>query len=188
VTGITLSREQLAWAREAAGPAPIELRLQDYRAVVGRFERIVSIEMIEAVGAAYWPAYFAMLGRSLAPGGRIVLQAITIREDRFESYRRRPDFIQTCIFPGGMLPTATIIAAQAQAAGLRVVECETFGAGYADTLAAWRERFEASLDAVRALGLPERFIRMWRYYLCYCEAGFRDGVIDVGLYVMEAGR
>lgn len=188
VTGITLSREQLAWAREAAGPAPIELRLQDYRAVVGRFERIVSIEMIEAVGAAYWPAYFAMLGRSLAPGGRIVLQAITIREDRFESYRRRPDFIQTCIFPGGMLPTATIIAAQAQAAGLRVVECETFGAGYADTLAAWRERFEASLDAVRALGLPERFTRMWRYYLCYCEAGFRDGVIDVGLYVMEAAR
>ena len=119
VTGITLSREQLAWARRAAdeqaADRAIDLRLQDYRAVAGRFDRIVSIEMIEAVGVRHWPAYFAALARLLAPGGRIVLQAITIREDRYEAYRRKPDFIQTCIFPGGMLPTATIIASQAEA-------------------------------------------------------------------------
>lgn len=189
VTGVTLSREQLAYGRQmlaARGVADrVDLRLEDYRAVEGRFDRIVSIEMLEAVGEAYWPVYFARLRDCLKPGGRIVLQAITIREDRFEAYRRSPDFIQRYIFPGGMLPTRSILAAQARSAGLRVRHSETFGRGYADTLTEWRRRFDANWDSVAALGFGPAFQRMWDYYLSYCEAGFRTGTIDVGLYVLE---
>ncbi len=189
VTGLTLSREQLAHACqqvEARGLADrVQLRLQDYRAIDQRFDRIVSIEMLEAVGEAYWPVYFDTLRACLKPGGRIVLQAITIREDRFSSYKRSPDFIQRYIFPGGMLPTPAILREQADRAGLVVVASETFGAGYADTLAEWRRRFDAAWPQIAALGFDTGFRRLWDYYLSYCEAGFRTGTIDVGLYVLE---
>jgi len=189
VTGLTLSAEQLAFAQTQAttqGLADrIDLRLQDYRAEDGRYDRIVSIEMLEAVGEAYWPAYFERLRACLKPGGRIVLQAITIREDRYASYKRSPDFIQRYIFPGGMLPTPGILVAQAAAAGLTVIASETFGDGYADTLAEWRRRFDAAWPQVAALGFELGFRRLWDYYLSYCEAGFRTGTINVGLYVLE---
>jgi cyclopropane-fatty-acyl-phospholipid synthase len=189
VIGVTLSQEQLAYARDAIATRGladrVELRLQDYRDIDERFDRIVSIEMLEAVGEAYWPTYFERLRACLKPGGRIVLQAITIREDRFASYKRSPDFIQRYIFPGGMLPTQRILAEQATAAGLAVTASETFGMGYADTLAEWRRRFDAAWPDVAALGFEPGFRRLWNYYLSYCEAGFRTGTIDVGLYVLE---
>lgn len=189
VTGVTLSREQLAHARTHIADLGIaeraELRLQDYRDVEGRFDRIVSIEMIEAVGEAYWPTYFATLRERLAPGGLAVLQVITIAEDRFAGYRARPDFIQRYIFPGGMLPTKSIVAAQAQAAGLALTHRECFGASYARTLADWRDRFAGRSGELEALGFDARFRRLWNYYLAYCEAGFRSGATDVGLYVLR---
>jgi cyclopropane-fatty-acyl-phospholipid synthase len=189
VTGLTLSQEQHAHARalmEKAGlQEKVDIRLQDYRDVSGRFDRIVSIEMIEAVGEAYWPTYFAKLRECLAPGGRIVLQAITIAPERFENYRRRTDFIQSYVFPGGMLLTENAIAEQGMEAGLRLVAKESFAIGYALTLADWRRRFHAAWPRIARLGFDERFRRMWDYYLCYCEAGFRAGTIDVGFYVLE---
>ncbi|MDH7639351.1 SAM-dependent methyltransferase [Sphingomonas oryzagri] len=189
VTGLTLSAEQLAYGRaqtEAGGRADrIDLRLQDYRDERGLYDRIVSIEMLEAVGEAYWPVYFERLRACLKPGGRIVLQAITIREDRFESYKRSPDFIQRYIFPGGMLPTTAILRREAGLVGLAITHQEMFGEGYADTLAEWRRRFDAAWPAVAALGFDQSFRRLWDYYLTYCEAGFRTGTIDVGLYVLE---
>ena len=186
VTGVTLSAEQLAHAEtQTAKNDKVELRLQDYRAVDETFDRIVSIEMLEAVGESYWPTYFAKLRACLKPGGSAVLQVITMREDRFEPYRIRADFIQRYVFPGGMLPTEAIVAAQAADAGLEITSTETFGLGYAATLAAWRLRFLGAADAVEKLGFDAKFRRMWEYYLCYCEAGFRSGTIDVGLYVLK---
>ncbi len=189
VVGVTLSTEQLAFARERAaqwGVAErVDLRLQDYRDVEGRFDRIVSIEMIEAVGEAYWPTYFGALRERLAPGGHAVLQAITIDEAHFEHYRDNPDFIQRCIFPGGMLPTPERMAAEAQRVGLAMTTEARFGRGYALTLAEWRRRFLAEWPAIQGQGFDEAFRRLWTYYLCYCEAGFLDGRIDVGLYRLE---
>ncbi|MCK0208516.1 cyclopropane-fatty-acyl-phospholipid synthase family protein [Starkeya koreensis] len=187
VTGLTLSREQLAYAQAslAADPAlaaRVDLRLQDYRDVDGQYERIVSIEMLEAVGEAYWPVYFAKLRECLAPGGVALLQVITIAEDRFEGYRRNTDFIQRHIFPGGMLPTRTHIAEQARAAGLELADAAHFGAGYAQTLAEWRRRYNAARARIEPLGFGADFHRLWNYYLAYCEGGFRAGAIDVGLY------
>ncbi len=186
VTGITLSPSQLAFARHAVERTPladkIDLRLDDYRDIGGRYDRIVSIEMIEAVGHKYWPSYFGVLSERLKPGGVAVLQAITIAEERFEGYRAQPDFIQRYIFPGGFLPTKSAIAAAAAASGLRVVETRAFGASYALTLADWRRRFLAAWPKIETLGFDESFKRLWEYYLCYCEAGFKTGVVDVGLY------
>lgn len=186
VVGVTLSTEQLAFARERAahwGVADrVDLRLQDYRDVDGQFDRIVSIEMIEAVGEAYWPTYFAALRERLAPGGHAVLQAITIDEAHFDHYRSTPDFIQRCIFPGGMLPTPERMAREAQQVGLSLTTAARFGRGYALTLAEWRRRFLAEWPAIEAQGFDLAFKRLWTYYLCYCEAGFLDGRIDVGLY------
>jgi cyclopropane-fatty-acyl-phospholipid synthase len=189
VVGLTLSREQLGFARSRIAAQGLDdrvtLRLQDYRDTWERFDRIVSIEMLEAVGEAYWPVYFERLAQCLKPGGRILLQAITIREDRFAAYRRSPDFIQRYIFPGGMLPTPAILRDQAARAGLSVTASETFGNGYAETLAEWRRRFDDAWEAIAALGFPPRFKRLWDYYLSYCEAGFLSGTIDVGLYTLE---
>jgi cyclopropane-fatty-acyl-phospholipid synthase len=188
VTGITLSREQWLHARARcveAGLVNVDLRLQDYRDVADRFHRIVSIEMLEAVGEAWWPTYFDQLRACLAPGGTIVLQVITMREDRFPSYRSGSDFIQRYIFPGGLLPTPSIIAQQAERAGLTLQSVDRFGDGYAATLAEWRGRFLGNAAAVAALGFDGEFRRLWEYYLCYCEAGFRSGTIDVGLYVLK---
>lgn len=189
VTGITLSPSQLDYgqaliAREGLGDH-VELRLQDYRETSGCYDRLVSIEMIEAVGIAYWPGYFDMIRERLKPGGRAVLQAITIAADRFETYSRQPDFIQRYIFPGGCLPTSDAIRSGLAAAGLRLVEQHTFAESYARTLAEWRRRFLKAWPQIAALGFDMEFQRLWEYYLCYCEAGFRHGLTDVGLYVVE---
>ncbi len=186
VTGLTLSAEQLAYARARLALPQLEgraeVRLQDYRDVAGQFDRVVSIEMLEAVGERYWPTYFAKLRACLKPDGNAVLQVITVAQQRYAAYRARPDFIQRYIFPGGMLPTSAIICREAERVGLRCVCEERFGQSYALTLAAWRRGFLAAWPAVRALGFDERFGRMWEYYLVYCETGFRHGAVDVGFY------
>jgi cyclopropane-fatty-acyl-phospholipid synthase len=180
VTGITLSEAQLVYAQQRVAGA--KARLQDYRDVSERYDRIVSIEMIEAVGQQYWPTYFAKLRRSLTDGGTVLLQAITIAENRFANYRSQPDFIQRYIFPGGVLPTVDIIRREAERVGLELVAAQPFGLSYAQTLAIWRDRFIAAWPAIEKLGFDASFKRMWEYYLCYCEAGFREGAIDVGFY------
>lgn len=189
VVGLTLSPSQRAYALAALAGSPsaerTEIRLQDYRDVSGSFDRIVSIEMIEAVGEDYWPVYFKTIHDRLAAGGHAIVQAITICEKRYEDYRSSVDFIQRYIFPGGMLPTAKIIAEQATGAGMLASCVQTFGQSYARTLAIWRQRFIASWPAIAAQGFDERFRRMWEYYLAYCEAGFRNGTIDVGLFRLE---
>lgn len=181
VTGITLSEEQLAFARQRL-PDRAQVHLQDYRDVQETYDRIVSIEMIEAVGQQYWSTYFAKLRDTLAPGGIIVLQAITIAEDRFAKYCGQPDFIQRYIFPGGCLPTVDILRQEAARAGLELVVQQLFGQDYARTLAIWRERFLTAWPRIEQLGFDASFRRMWEYYLCYCEAGFRNSAIDVGFY------
>lgn len=189
VCGITLSVEQLAYAKarlaDAAAASRSELSLQDYRDTVGSFTRIASIEMIEAVGERYWPLYFATLRARLAKGGIAVVQAITIAEDRFAAYRKRPDFIQRHIFPGGMLPTHSIITKEAARAGLNLVHHETFGASYARTLQEWRIRFSRAAPQLDRLGFGRNFRRMWDYYLAYCEVGFRSNAVDVAFYKFE---
>jgi cyclopropane-fatty-acyl-phospholipid synthase len=189
ITGVTLSPSQLAAATARTArlglAARCDLRLQDYREVTGQFDRIVSIEMIEAVGEPYLPLYFEALRRTLKPGGSAVLQAITIAEDRFETYRRDTDFIQKHIFPGGFLPSKTLMAETAARAGLKLVHAEVFGESYARTLAEWRRRFHAAWPEIATQGFDENFRRLWDYYLCYCEAGFLEEAIDVGLYVFE---
>ena len=193
VTGLTLSPSQLAYASErlsAAGHASrADLRLQDYRDTAGEFDRIVSIEMLEAVGRAYWPAYFSMIHDRLAKDGQAVLQVITLDEKRYEIYREQVDFIQRYVFPGGMLPTPTIMREQIASAGLALKSTFTFGQSYADTLAEWSRRFQAALPHIEAMGFDKRFQRMWTYYLAYCEGGFRAGILDVGLYtITHAGE
>jgi cyclopropane-fatty-acyl-phospholipid synthase len=186
VTGLTLSpaqRDHAVATLAAAGLADrADIRLQDYRDVEGSYDRIVSIEMLEAVGEAYWPLYFDQLRRRLKSGGTAVLQVITIADDRFESYRRAPDFIQRHVFPGGMLPSPSALRAQIARAGLRLDTVEFFGACYSRTLRDWRERFDAAWPEIAAMGFPPRFRRLWDYYLCYCQAGFRAGAVDVGLW------
>jgi cyclopropane-fatty-acyl-phospholipid synthase len=183
VTGITLSREQLAFARqrvtEAGLEGSVELRLQDYRQLSESFDHIVSIEMLEAVGEENWETYAATLRRCLNPGGRAALQFITIDEPVFDAYRRNADFIQRYIFPGGMLPTLKRFHAFTADSGLRTVRADQFGEHYARTLAEWHRRFLNSEHEVERMGYGERFRRMWQYYLSYCEAGFRSGRIDL---------
>ena len=181
VTGLTISREQLDYARQRLGDKA-EIRFQDYRDTTECFDAIASIEMIEAVGEANWPTYFGVLRDRLKPGGAAAVQAITIDEALYPDYRAKADFIQRYIFPGGMLPTREILAQQAKRAGLQFETVKLFGRDYARTLAMWRERFEAAWASVSALGFDEAFRRRWRYYLCYCEAGFSEGAIDVGVY------
>jgi len=186
VSGITLSSEQLAYARtRLAGEVEggrADLRLQDYRDVAGRFDRIASIEMIEAVGERYWPSYFGKIRDCLAHGGVALIQAITIDERRFAAYRKRPDFIQRYIFPGGVLPTFAIIEREAARAGLKLVHHEAFSDSYVRTLREWRDRFLHAWPKIEPLGFNERFRRMWEFYLAYCEVGFRVGTINVGFY------
>lgn len=186
VDAITISGHQLAAARERIAAAGldecVEIRFEDYRQTTKTYDRLVSIEMIEAVGEDNWPRYFATIADRLAPGGVGVVQAITIRESAFEDYRRNPDFIQRYIFPGGMLPTVELMRRRAAEAGLAFEIVERFGASYARTLSEWRSRFEAAWPRIAGLGFDERFRRMWLYYLIYCEVGFEQGMIDVGLY------
>ncbi|MBH9577142.1 SAM-dependent methyltransferase [Inhella proteolytica] len=182
VTGITLSDEQLAYARERLARAGLkaDLRLQDYRDLNdGPYDGIVSIEMIEAVGEAYWPTYFQTLARMLKTGGRACVQSIVIRDELFERYRRNTDFIQQYIFPGGMLPCPRVFREQAEAAGLRIEKTFAFGSDYAETLKRWRADFMARAAEVQAQGFDTRFQRLWEFYLAYCEAAFATGNTDV---------
>ena len=186
VTAITLSPSQKAWAdrriRQAGLDDRVSIQLVDYRDVRGAFDRIVSVEMFEAVGEAYWPTFFETLRARLTPDGRAALQIITIRDALLPVYRRRPDFIQMHVFPGGMLPSEERLDAVTSDAGLTGRIVRRFGADYAETLRRWRIAF----DAAAAPGKDERFRRLWRYYLAYCEAGFLSGRIDVVHMTVEA--
>ena len=177
LTGLTLSPAQLAWAKQRAPQA--DLRLQDYRDTTERFDHIVSIEMLEAVGERWWPTYFKTLARSLKPGGRAVIQSITIRDDLFGTYRKGTDFIQQYVFPGGMLPSRSALRAAAAKQGLVVHDEFAFGLDYARTLAEWRQAFERNWPQIAPLGFDQPFRRLWHFYLSYCEAGFRAGNVDV---------
>jgi cyclopropane-fatty-acyl-phospholipid synthase len=192
ITSVTISPSQLAEASSLVQNEPfanrVEFKLQDYREVKGRFDRIVSIEMIEAVGRQFIPKYFETIRDRLTPGGLCVLQAITIAEERFNSYCRRPDFIQRFVFPGGFLPSKTFLRDALERADLKIVAMENFGESYALTLREWRRRFLDKWPQVERLGFDAPFRRLWEYYLCYCEAGFRSGMVDVGLYCIQHSR
>lgn len=190
LTGVTLSHEQLAFARERLASKGLahraDLRLQDYRDIADApFDAVCSIEMVEAVGREYWPQYFQTVERLLKPGGRACVQAIVIDDALWDRYITGTDFIQQYIFPGGCLPCPREFVKQAHAAGLEVVEAFPFGQDYARTLRWWRERFLAHRAEVAALGFDERFIRMWEFYLCYCEAAFLHGNTDVVQYTLR---
>jgi cyclopropane-fatty-acyl-phospholipid synthase len=189
VTGLTLSPAQHRYVQERLAATGLTeratVKLEDYRESSGSFDRVVSIEMLEAVGEAFWPQYFATLHARLRPGGVAVLQVITIDDARFDGYRRTPDFIQRYIFPGGMLPCPSALRDCIAEAGLVLKQVEMFGESYARTLVAWRHRFLDVWPQIAAMGFSERFRRMWDYYLCYCEGGFRAGAIDVGLWRIE---
>jgi len=178
VTGVTLSPSQKGYA-DARLDGRAEIRLQDYRDVTGRFDSIVSIEMIEAVGEKYWPTYFATLKARLAEGGRAMVQAITVPDGYFATYRKGSDFIRSHIFPGGMLLSPGVIRAQAARAGLEVVENFAFGSHYATTCAAWQTRMDEEARRIARLGLPEDFLRGWRFYLGSCTAAFLTGQTGV---------
>ncbi|MBX3485566.1 MAG: class I SAM-dependent methyltransferase [Phenylobacterium sp.] len=183
VTAITISEAQYRFAKERMFREGLnekaDIRLVDYRDVAGQFDRVASIEMFEAVGERYWPTYFDKVRESLKPGGQAGLQIITIRDEYFEHYKRTPDFIQKYIFPGGMLPSEERLKAVTDKAGLSWGQIHRFGVCYADTLAEWGRRFEAAWDEITRLGFDERFRKLWRFYLSYCEAGFRTRRTDV---------
>jgi cyclopropane-fatty-acyl-phospholipid synthase len=184
VTGLTLSVEQKAYAEARLEKAGLHgccsIELTDYRDVEGQFDAVSSVEMVEAVGQEYWPAYLESIARVLKPGGRAALQLISIREHLFEDYAANADFIQTYIFPGGMLVSEARFAAIARKAGLSWEDRESYGLHYAGTLKRWRARYEAAVVEGRLpAGFDEPFHRLWRYYLMYCEGGFRGGGIDV---------
>jgi cyclopropane-fatty-acyl-phospholipid synthase len=179
VTAISLSGAQLDWAR-AGRSAQIDFRNQDYRDVTGQFDAVVSVEMVEAVGQEYWGDFFACLQRCLKPGGRAAIQYIAMRDDLFEDYARGADFIQTYIFPGGMLVSESAFRRLAAQHGLDWQDHAAFALDYAETLKVWRERFDAAVAEGRLpAGFDSRFVRLWQFYLSYCEGGFRSGLIDV---------
>ena len=184
LTGVTLSKEQLDWAKDRLQQAglseQVDLRLQDYRDITDSgFDAVISIEMFEAVGREFWDGYFKTLHAKLKPGGRACIQSITIRDDLFERYTRSTDFIQQYIFPGGMLPSPSQFRDHANRAGLRVVNELAFGQDYALTLHRWRAAFLRHEGAVREQSFDTRFIRLWEFYLAYCEAAFAAGNTDV---------
>lgn len=189
VRGISLSQEQIAYANKSIADTNVasivSFDLCDYRSINERYDRIISIEMFEAVGEQYWPVFFEHLRRNLTDDGKAVMQIITISEEFFESYRSRPDFIQQYIFPGGMLPTVSIVKGEAQRAGFEIEHYEHFGSSYADTLDVWHERFNKAWPQIEQLGFDNRFRRMWNYYLNYCAVGFRHGWVDVGLFKLS---
>jgi cyclopropane-fatty-acyl-phospholipid synthase len=189
LTGLTLSTEQLDFARNRLRLAGLDeqtdLRLQDYRDTEGEFDAIASIEMFEAVGEAYWDSYFECVAQRLKVGGRACIQTITIDDALFERYRTGTDFIQQYIFPGGMLPSPSVFRAHAQRHGLEVVNELAFGLDYARTLQLWHETFLEKQTEVEAQGFDSAFIQTWRFYLSYCEAGFRAGSIDLYQFTLQ---
>ena len=188
VDAISLSEEQLGFARDKGGAASVDFRREDYRDVTGQYDAVVSIEMVEAVGHEYWPSFFDCLERCLAPGGRAVIQFISIRDELFDSYAASADFIQTYIFPGGMLIRESEFRSLAAQRGLAWQDQLDFGLDYAETLALWREAFDAAVESGDLpAGFDAHFVRLWRYYLMYCEGGFRGGGIDVSLVTLARG-
>ena len=183
VTAITISKEQFVFAKSLIKQAGLEdkvdLRLMDYRDIHGKFDKIVSIEMFEAVGRNYWQAYFSTISRVLGTGGRAVLQSITIDHAAYHSYENQPDFIQRYIFPGGMLPSLPMLERPLMDAGLHLVSERGYASHYARTLDEWRRRFNAAWPQLSEPKFDHRFKRMWELYLAYCEGGFRSGLIDV---------
>lgn len=187
ITGITLSEEQLSWAR-AHHSAP-EFVLRDYRDVDERYDAIASVEMVEAVGEAYWPDYLDCIARCLKPGGRAAIQYIAINDALFDAYSRSADFIQSYVFPGGMLLSESRFRALAEARRLSWRDQVNFGLDYAETLKLWRERFDTVVaDGQLPAGFDDRFVRLWRYYLMYCEGGFRGGGIHVAQVTLVKGQ
>ncbi len=188
VTCLTISPSQREYALERMQrlglSEQVDIRLEDYRDHSGQYDGVASIEMFEAVGEKYWPSYFDRVHESLKPGAKAALQIITINDDLFQRYRKRADFIQRYIFPGGMLPSEDALASQVQRAGLKTVEKHYFGPDYAKTLRLWAKRFEEQWGQISKLGFDERFRRMWRFYLSYCEAGFDNGRINVGQFTL----
>lgn len=184
--GITLSREQLKFATARLKRQDLDglaqLHFEDYRDTKGAFDHVCSIEMIEAVGENHWPTYFQTVHDRLKHGGTAAIQAITINDDDFEHYKSGPDFIQRYIFPGGMLMTPSAMRNEGQRVGLTLENTELFRLSYAKTLRLWRERFLERWPMIETLGYDDNFRRKWVYYLSYCEAGFENGIIDVGIY------
>ncbi len=190
ITGVTLSTEQLAFANARMLRLGVDhradLRLQDYRDISDApFDAVCSIEMVEAVGREYWPTYFGAVSKLLKPGGRACIQSIVIDDAFYERYIHSTDFIQQYIFPGGCLPCPRVFKQQAEAAGLEVETSFSFGLDYAETLRRWRDRFLAERNAVLANGFDERFVRIWEFYLAYCEAAFDERNIDVVQYTLR---
>ena len=192
VTSITISKEQHDLAQERVRAAGLEdlvdIQLRDYRDIEGTFDAVVSIEMLEAVGAEYFTAYFEAIDRALRPGGKLSLQVITFPDVAYEAQRRGANWIQTYIFPGGLCPSLSVIERSLHGTRLLVREARDIGPSYARTLRAWRMNFLANLDAVRAQGFDDRFVRMWEYYLALCEAGFATGLTQDHQIVMEKAR
>ncbi|MDB5617423.1 cyclopropane-fatty-acyl-phospholipid synthase family protein [Tardiphaga sp.] len=192
VTGLTISREQRDFAQKRMQDAGlsdrVEIKFQDYRDERGQYDRIASIEMIEAVGEQFWPQYFSQLRDRLLPGGLVGIQAITIQDKFFQAYRREVDFIQRYVFPGGMLPSPEILKSLGEKFGVPVVRERIFGLDYAKTLATWRDNFRAAWPNLTPLGFDDRFRRLWEYYLAYCEAGFLSGNIDVRQVVFAKAK
>jgi len=194
VTTTTISREQYELARERVAAAGLSdrvtLLLEDYRDLAGEYDKLVSIEMIEAVGDAFYDAYFGRCARLLKDDGLMFLQAITIADQRYEAARRSVDFIQRHVFPGSTIPSLTaMLGSIARASDLKLVHLEDIGPHYATTLRLWRENFSANLEEVRALGYPESFIRMWEFYLCYCEGGFEERALgDAQMLLAKPGN
>ncbi len=193
VTTTTISREQYEFAKDSVARAGLSdrvtLLLEDYRDLRGRFDALVSIEMIEAVGHQYLDRYFRCCGELLRPDGAMLLQSITIRDQFYDQARRSVDFIKRFIFPGSFIPSVqALVDAAARASDLKLSHLEDIGPHYARTLKIWRERFLARQAEVRALGYPERFVRMWEFYLCYCEGGFEERQLgDVQMLFTKPG-
>ncbi|WP_264465720.1 class I SAM-dependent methyltransferase [Roseitranquillus sediminis] len=183
VTGLTISRAQFDFARQRIANAglveQVEIAFRDYRDEAGRYDGIASIEMFEAVGEKYWPVYFDAVRERLRPGRNATLQIITLQDRRWEVYRRGVDFIQKYIFPGGMLPSPTVLRAEIERAGLRVAQSVEFGESYSQTLRRWHDAFTMRWDEIASLGFDERFRRMWSFYLTSCAAAFQSGNCDV---------
>jgi cyclopropane-fatty-acyl-phospholipid synthase len=188
VTALTISQEQFSFAKRRIKQLGLDdkvgIRLQDYRDIEGTYDRIASIEMFEAVGEQQWPLFFKIVRSRLKPNGKAALQIISIEDDRFDTYRRHPDFIQRYIFPGGMLPSPRVLRELIKDAGLNLQDEFTFGTSYAKTLALWQQRFQKSWPDLIGLGFDHRFKRMWEYYLAYCESGFNADAVDVGHYLL----
>ena len=183
VTGLTISQEQHDYAverMERAGLSDkVDIKLQDYRDEKGLYDGIASIEMFEAVGEKYWPVYFETVRARLKPGRRATLQIITVEDHRFETYRKGVDFIQKYIFPGGMLPSPSVLRSEIEKAGLNVMKSIEFGESYSQTLRRWHDTFNERWSEISLLGFDDRFKRMWNFYLTSCAAGFHAGSIDV---------